>query len=179
MSLLNRHFWKFFAGLVGIIALGFLAVYAPFWWQKYQVDKAISELQRPYREDVFGGKTPEETFDMFLGALKNGDLAGASKFFVLGKQEEYLEKFEKMRTEGGLERKISEWENARKEWIKIVDTYNNWKTRAAVRYKYEQSRRVEGRDVFGNPFVLEPGIYTTEITFYLNEASNVWKITLL
>ena len=28
MEILNKHFWKFFAGLLGILALGFLVIYA-------------------------------------------------------------------------------------------------------------------------------------------------------
>ncbi|OGF87229.1 hypothetical protein A3B19_03275 [Candidatus Giovannonibacteria bacterium RIFCSPLOWO2_01_FULL_46_32] len=173
--------FRYKIGLVVLVAvLGTAALYIPSWWQKYQVDKAISELQRPYREDIYGGKTPEETFDMFLEELKNGDLAAASKFFVLKKQEEYLEKFEKMKEDGILAKKIAEWESARKEWTKVVDTYNNWKTHATVRYKYEQLKAIEIFDKLSNKKeILPAGIYTSEIIFDLNELTSVWKITLL
>ncbi len=166
--------------VVLLVVLGTTALYLPSWWQKYRVDRAISDLERPYREDVYGGKTPEETFDMLLGALKRGDLAATSKFFVLDKQEEYLAKFEKMNEDGSMAKKITEWEGARKEWTKVVDTYNNWKTHATVRYKYEQLKSIEIFDKLSNKKeILPAGIYTSEIIFDLNELANVWKITLL
>ncbi len=171
-------------GLVVLVAvLGTAALYLPSWWQKYQIDKAISELQRPYREDVYGGKTPEETFDMFLGALNKDDLESASKYFKLNKREEYLEKFKKMKEEGGLAKKIAEWENARKEWTKVTDTYNNWKTHATVRYTTILGQSVTKNLPDGTGGFIKhtfpAGKYSNDIIFDLNELTNVWKITLL
>jgi len=34
-------------------------------------------------EDTYGGKTPEETLNLFIEALKKEDLELASKYFVL------------------------------------------------------------------------------------------------
>ncbi len=56
-------------------------------WQK-QTDKFQEALRRPYKEDTYGGKTPEETWAMFLEALKKGDVELASKYFVVEKQGE-------------------------------------------------------------------------------------------
>lgn len=176
MAFLNKTFFKFSCGALVLVGLGLLFLYAPVYWQRYQVDRAIFELERPYREDIYGGKTPEETFDMFLGAMREGDLDLASKYFVVGKQGEYLEKFQGMRDGGKLNAQIQEWERARKEWVKVVDEYNDWKGHAVVRYSgILEDRIVDER--FGIPIVFEPGEYAVEIVFDLNKVINVWKIS--
>ncbi len=48
-----------------------------------------SKLEELYRNDKYGGKTPEETFDMFIAALEKGDIELASKYFVIEKQESW------------------------------------------------------------------------------------------
>ncbi len=176
----NKTFFKFLgAGLV-MVVLGIAALYAPSYWQKYRVDKAIAELERPYREDIYGGKTPEETFDMFLAALKKGDIDLASRYFAVRKRGEYKEKFEKMRQDGTLAEQIQEWERARKEWTKVVDGYNDWKTHATTQYRYRREEAVKVFDKLSKKEeVLLPGEYTAEIIFDLNELTNIWKITLL
>lgn len=180
----NKNLFKFLGGGAVLILLGVLALYAPGYWQKYQVDKAIAELERPYREDVYGGKTPEETFDMFLDALKKGDIDLASKYFTVRKQSEYKEKFEKMRGDGILDEQIQEWERAKKEWTKVVDEYNNWKTHATVRYttiveRGFVKRLPGGENNEGIEVSFSPGKYGNDIIFDLNELTNVWKIAQL
>ncbi len=58
--------------------------------QDWRAAKSLqSELEKPYRNDKYGGKTPEETFDMFIAALEKGDIELASKYFILKKQESW------------------------------------------------------------------------------------------
>jgi hypothetical protein len=49
------------------------------------------ELENAYKNDFDGGKTPQETWDMFVNALKKGDTEQASKYFVVEKQIEWNE----------------------------------------------------------------------------------------
>jgi hypothetical protein len=49
----------------------------------------IAKYEQKFKDDKYGGKTPEETYTMFLEALKKKDIELASKYFVLEKQEEY------------------------------------------------------------------------------------------
>ncbi len=51
-------------------------------------------MEQKYREDTYGGNTPEETLQFFIDALKNGDTDLAAKYFVVDKQEEWREKLE-------------------------------------------------------------------------------------
>ena len=65
--------------------------------QRYQEYKVLSEIERledAYRQDTYGGATPEETLEMFLVAFMAGDLDLASKYFMIEKQAEYLAKMQ-------------------------------------------------------------------------------------
>ncbi len=46
------------------------------------------KLIEAYKNDTYGGDTPEETMDMFIEALKAGDLELASKYYVVELQGE-------------------------------------------------------------------------------------------
>src|SRR3989338_10124979 len=54
---------------------------------KYQ--RLVSKIEAPYKNDKYGGKTPEETFDLFLDALRKEDVDLASKYFVIPKQDNW------------------------------------------------------------------------------------------
>lgn len=59
-------------------------------WQERRAARSLqNELEKLYRDDKYGGKTPEETFDMFIAALEKGDVELASKYFVIEKQESW------------------------------------------------------------------------------------------
>jgi len=55
--------------------------------------RKIQEQAEEYAVDTYGGETPEETYEMFLQALKMEDIDLASKYFILDKQEEYKQFF--------------------------------------------------------------------------------------
>ena len=92
----KRKYLRFALGFLGIIVVvggGF------FVWERYLSPAAKSnrETQKNYEkylaweknyekaltEDVYGGKTPEETLQMFIEALKKEDIDLASKYFAL------------------------------------------------------------------------------------------------
>src|SRR3990167_4021988 len=53
--------------------------------ETYQkVEKAYVEAMTA---DTYGGKTPQETLDLFVDALKKGDVELASKYFALNDNE--------------------------------------------------------------------------------------------
>lgn len=91
----NKTFFKFLgAGLV-IAVLGFAAIYGLDYYRyrkspEYQAQKYFKDLQRRYAEDTYGGDTPEETLQLFIDALKKGDIELASKYFVVDEQEKQL-----------------------------------------------------------------------------------------
>ena len=92
--------------------------------QKYEqaLQKYIDEMRARYAADTDGGKTLEETIDLFINALKAGDIEKASKYYVLEKQEEELNFLRKISMENGnvqqsLEFYVDLMKNGIKKWI--------------------------------------------------------------
>ena len=61
---------------------------------RFVMNHSQEELDEYYRkadelkaQDTFGGKTPEETLELYIDALKEGDMELASKYFRLEDQE--------------------------------------------------------------------------------------------
>jgi hypothetical protein len=167
-------YWKFIIGFLIIIGLtvgGFFA------WNKYFSPEAkyAREMRENYQkyldfeanyekaltEDASGGKTPEETLNMFIEALKDEDVELASKYFYLDtneKSEYYLTQREwkegliKAKEEGRLN--------------KIIDVIN----RSVIDNSHQSEESVW--------FTLDnqEGMaeYTTILKF--NNYSGVWKI---
>ncbi len=62
------------------------AVKAAYYWDQY-----LYGLEKPYREDIYGGDTPEETLQMFLDALRKGDIELAAKYIDVDHREKEYE----------------------------------------------------------------------------------------
>jgi len=118
--------------------------------------REIEETERLLAEDTYGGATPEETFQMFLDALRAGDVDLASKYFVAEKQESWKENFEKIRSSDYLDDMISDLEKAT---LDKTESNLAWMS-------------LPGKDVQGN------SIYS-RISFSKNQSSNKWKIDAL
>ena len=154
------------------------------WIRKFQDWRAAralqNQLEKLYRNDKYGGKTPEETFDMFIAALEKGDVELASKYFVLEKQESWLKTLREYKNKALLSSLIVELKNNRNSWQKSEEITN--KT-AVFRYDY----------VVETPFVEElplgngktqklthpAGKFSAEIIFRKNNYSSIWKIDVL
>jgi hypothetical protein len=59
-----------------------------------------------YAKDTYGGATPEETLQLFVDALKKGDIELAAKYYIPEKQEEIFHNLEKGKENGNLEKYI-------------------------------------------------------------------------
>ncbi|MEK7598882.1 MAG: hypothetical protein AAB474_00305 [Patescibacteria group bacterium] len=129
-------------------------------WGGYKWQKATEEfqesLERPYKEDVYGGKTPEETWTMFLDTLKKGDLELASKYYDAGHQDKAKEWLEKLKQNDELEQTIKEMEGLRKSERKSLENQANY----YYNY-YDQEFKQELSSI---------------IIFYFNPYTKVWKI---
>ena len=55
--------------------------------QTATLEKAETAYVKAMTEDTYGGKTPQETLDLFVDALKKGDVELASKYFALNDNE--------------------------------------------------------------------------------------------
>lgn len=144
-----------------------------------ELEKQQNELEQAYRNDNYGGKTPEETFDMFLDALKKGDIELASKYYELSVQSKALEKLkEKLEKYGNLEKTIryfSEVRNGDKKCQDIEKKLGGCTFTYIYTYSEETKVSISGT----NDFILTPkGSTAEQITdFELNPYTQVWKIT--
>src|SRR3989344_3629071 len=92
----------FGVGIFFVVVFVFLLIiegwnYYNQWKGEKRIDELAQELKRLDREDYerkaadkIGGKTPQETLDLFIQAVEKGDYELASKYFVVEKQEEEL-----------------------------------------------------------------------------------------
>ena len=99
----KRKYWKFVIGFFGIIIGVFILYTAGFWavyyYKQWQGQKAVQELAEALKQaeqedyeramaDTYGGKTPQETLQMYIDAVEKGDYELASKYFIEKNREE-------------------------------------------------------------------------------------------
>lgn len=128
----------------------------------------------PYKNDTYGGATPEETFDMYLAALKKGDLELASKYFWAERQKRQLEFLQKMKNNNESQVYIDELNSVKKDSWKKNESNND----AVINYSghREKSRTVDAFDTKWNIIEkkLPIGAFSSEMT--LTKLNNIWKI---
>src|SRR3989344_510439 len=82
----------------------------------WQFKRAYDKVEEPYYTDTYGGATPEETYDLFIEALKAGDVELASKYFEIDGREEWEKTLETYEKSGNLDNLIGELEDAKHKW---------------------------------------------------------------
>lgn len=118
----------------------------------YKQQKQREELEKPYKNDQYGGKTPEETFDLFISALKKENtcpavrnaLCGsdlASKYFIISKQEGWERSFTELKRANLFGKMLLEMEYARTNSVKTVE-------KNTARFLYKSSRGHEAEVIF-------------------------------
>lgn len=90
-------------------------------WEAYRLQ---AQWEKPYREDKFGGKTPEETYDLFLDALRKGDTTLASKYFVIEKQESWAKTLEEYKAQRLLDKFRTELESRKQ--VLLLDKFKKY-----------------------------------------------------
>lgn len=178
--------WKrIFKSWVGVpililLIVGFLwalTTFVPIFKQSLesrQAKKSLREFYDRYANDKYGGKTPEETYDLLLEALKGNNIELASKYFIVNKQEQWLKTLQQYKTKGYLDNFVKELEENRKKWEKISQIEKD-----TVSYEYgvvvESSSYAEWN---GQKLELPTGIVANFTRFEKNQ-NGIWKIQLL
>lgn len=165
----KNKYWKFVIGFLGIIIL-FGGGY--FIWDNYLSPKAVSnrETEQNYQKfldwqknyenamknDIYGGKTPEETLKMFIDALKKGDVELASKYFMFNEN-------------GGIDDEIINNLNILKNKQAFSEIIN-----LILSVKFDE----KSSSVDTKWFVVKnkDGIVENSIILKLNKYSGIWKI---
>ena len=170
----RRAWWKYVIGVSLIVVFvvgGYVAWYQYFSSEaKYRREVEKSALALPakleaYKKareaDTYGGKTPEETLQMFIEALENRDLELASKYFAIDndsveRDSEHLENLKKAEKEGRVPLIIN----------------------AVSKAKYDpELKGASDNSVWF--VVLEEGEPIADINLEFNQYSGVWKIESL
>jgi len=146
------------------------------WLKKLQDWRAARALQNQleelYRNDKYGGKTPEETFDMFIAALEKGDVELASKYFVIEKQESWLRSLQTIKEHNMLGEMLDEMRLARDNSTKKVEG-------ATAKFSYsleiKETKWLTLPD--GSKSKFPPGKYGADIIF--ENFFSKWKISEL
>lgn len=177
-----RNIFKSWAGVPVLI----LVVLAVVWlftnglpgYKIWQAKRAYEKLSEPYYKDTYGGKTPEETYDLFIDALKKGDVELASKYFVLEKQDDWLKTFNELKENESLASYIIEIEQNREKWS--LKNRDEKTTSFIYQYSRENAETVE-LPISGDQtqkLILPAGIFNGEVSFsrYL---TGLWKIEFI
>ena len=126
------------AGMLGVLALGFLAVYGAGiydnsgalrdWWNVRKAQNEYEALKKLYEEDAYGGKTPEETLALFIDALKKGNTDLATKYVFIDDQDKVRADLLQARATGNLDKVIERFISLRQSkldkdqaWFVITD----------------------------------------------------------
>src|SRR3989338_4669686 len=167
--------WKtIFKSWTGVPVL-ILVVLAVVWllpgYKIWQLKRAYDKVEEPYYTDTYGGATPEETYDLFIEALKAGDVELASKYFVLYKQDDLLKTLSKFKETGELAGLINELEYGKTVWKKVVTNKDD-----AFSFQYDTTLNEDSLVEYeGQKLEFPAGTYTNSTEFQ-KYPSGVWKI---
>jgi len=167
-------FKKIVIFILGVAFLVFVGFYGYSWYQSYsssreswvnyeQYKKAEKEYIEAMTADTYGGKTPEETLNLFIEALKNEDVELASKYFALETNSQDPDYLTRKKWEEGLRKA--------KEEGKIVEI-------VSILLKAKPAGSVM-EDYFGFEVRDESGELIVDINMKFNSYSKVWKIESL
>ncbi len=156
----KRIFIAVFLFLIFVILAGYwiwfyyYSPYAVIGQNVRKYERAIKQMEEDLKADIYGGKTPEQTLQMFVEALTKEDIELASKYFALG---------------GPLSRE--EWkQKIKKETKELIDIVS----RAVPTSGQEPSERSFWFSVYDNK-----GETEQLIEMFFNTWSGVWKIQSL
>lgn len=139
---LNMRVWNFFIIIVvslGILYGGFNAgVYSYVYYKKFQQKRALKKFQEEIKKqeeaerqklmaDAYGGKTPQETLQMFIEAVEKGNYELASKYFVEEKQKEWKERLPTIKNIDFLIQTLKDAEKIAGEYSEDKNSYTIYK----------------------------------------------------
>ena len=141
-------------------------------YQTWQLNREYNKLAEPYYNDTYGGATPEETYDLFIQALKNEDTELASKYFVIEKQDDWLKTLGEYYKNNILPDFVDELEKTSEEWARTPESNDS-----TVSFEYDVFiKKGTTTTIDGQVVEIPEGKYTNESIFE-KYPSGVWKIS--
>ncbi len=126
------------------------------------VDRFQGSLEEPYKKDIYGGKTSEETWAMYIDALMKRDIDLASKYYAVGDQEKMKQALSEGKERDNLKLYLEQLSAPLQKDDSLPDFILANKERA---YYYYMVKDLETGEMIRN-----------DIKFYLNPYTKVWKI---
>lgn len=178
----KSKYWKFVLWFLVIIVAAFILYPAlNYFYDSYRANKSIKDYQQWEKEyleaqknDTFGGKTPQETYEKFVATLKKGDILEAAKYYFDDQDRiNAYKRFLKMQNDGTL----SEWMANLPQWnqLKEVDYWD--KDGKRFIFDYVQKEDYTFFDVaLDKNRTIPAGKYQGYLIFQLNTLANIWKI---
>ena len=139
-----------------VIILGSFYEYRGYTLRKNEA-KFIELVEKPFREDTYGGKTPEETWALFLDALKKGDVELAVKYCSVERQRSCRDSL----VEAKEKKELSDWIT---NFGKIRKSKNQPMDVEEINYSF---------DVFSKEY---KQVLTERVIFRINTYTKIWKI---
>ncbi len=139
-----------------------------------KLKEEVAQMEALEKADTYGGKTPEETLDLYIEALKKGDIELAAKYSRVDQQEEEIEDL-KMATsrDGDLNYVIDFVYEIKKNGKKACDADSCSFTQEFI-VKEDTISNIKGTN---NEMITPAGfIEYRAISLYKNLYTNVWKI---
>lgn len=133
-----------------------------------------------YRADTHGGKTPEETIELFLAALAKNDIVTASRYYELSVQPQAWESLKaELAKNGNMEQTRSFFEEVYKKGTKGCKNIESELGGCWFDYKYKttEDETVGIRGRTEKIFIPKGSLETKSIGLSFNKYSEVWKIT--
>jgi hypothetical protein len=143
--------------------------------------KQIAEILEAQKNDTYGGKTPEETLDLYIAALKAGDIELASKYYEVSVENNNLQNFElttlkRVLEEGKKDVVIKEAENIRYLGKKTIFENGN----VSFVYKFITKEEIRFTEIMSGEEIVTVIPKGTELdvgnALRLNPYTKVWKI---
>ena len=160
-----------------LLVVGLFFVFSNFasvqqYFKEQKLQAEIRELERPYREDIYGGSTPEETYELFIQALKEGNIELAAKYFSPKRQEDWLKELQAQKEQNKLDEFIANLPNLNEFEKEVIDT-----DRVSFSKNFDAPEEIV--ELQGKKFTIPAGIATYQVVLLRNEYTNKWKIEIL
>ncbi|MGB9743534.1 MAG: hypothetical protein ACPLW9_02375, partial [Minisyncoccales bacterium] len=145
-------------------------------YYSWQIGRAAKQFEQDYlnflKQDTYGGKTPQETYELYVDALKKGDIDLAVRYYYWEKQEQEKERLMKLKEQGKFEdyvNSLPKWEEMKEEeyWNPEMKMYN-WE-------KFSEEEKVYD-PLINKEIIFPAGIYEASLIFWFNQHAGIWKL---
>ncbi|MBU4142898.1 hypothetical protein KJ590_02760 [Patescibacteria group bacterium] len=124
-------------------------------------------------KDTYGGQTPEETYNLYVDALKRGDTEAASQYFYWERQVPQKTKLDALSAKGELNKYIADLPK----WSEMREEEYGDKDSKQYSYEFIQEKDQEYYDeALGRNDILKAGKYRSFMDFQFNKQASIWKI---